>query len=564
MKKTENILRCLLVISLFISLMACAPKAPTAQDSGRAPVQEKSVSMEAAGAADADGAELMAGQLPVRFQQPAYLIKHKTADEQLGIQAEADISIPVGADISSTTGPVPLREILKRLAALKSMNVSWGSDVDQFAMVDFDIRAEDDFFQAIDNILRQLEYFHEVQGNTIVVKFRETRKFHIAMPFMSTTYNSAVGGDVLGASGQAGSMKGNIEVVSDGNKFDVWENISKNLDQILEIWDETAPVYQDSSSSQSGKSELDQTQTEKKSTSTTRYKNVNAKGYYTIDKPIGLITVTAPRPLVEKIAVYINNLKKELFRQISIEAKIVEVTLTDGSLKGVDWTKIFSFDGGIGVDFELFGSGDGGVIFGPGVVYPGSNRVVGQVNVTNPFTLVLDAIERQGKTKVLANPKISVMNGQPALISVGENVKYIDSVESKVEEGVITYTVTTDSVMSGLGMSVVATVMEGNEIILSLTPVTSKLTEPIEYRNFGGVNQVGLPRVQLRELNTVVRIKDGDMLVVGGLIDNVEVQDDTKLPILGDLPVINRLFKSESTDNAKKELVILLMPKIIS
>ncbi len=101
------------------------------------------------------------------------------------------------------------------------------------------------------------------------------------------------------------------------------------------------------------------------------------------------------------------------------------------------------------------------------------------------------------------------MNGQPAMINIGENVTYIDSVTSTTdaETRTVTYTVNTGTILSGVVLSVVPTIMEDNQIILSLSPVTSQLQEPIEYRNFGGNNQVGLPRVNIREMSTMVRLE---------------------------------------------------------
>lgn len=556
MKSKKSVFQRILILSLFSMLMACTNAAP--------PPPGKEASVAPAVKAEESSA-LMDGQLPVRYQQPTFLLNEKSADEALGLAKGGDITIPVGADISSTAGPVPLRDILKRLAALKGMNISWGSDVDQFAMVDFDIKAEDDFFQAIDNILRQVEYFHDVQNNTIIVKFRDTRKFHIAMPFLTSTYNTGVGGDVLGASGDTKSnIIGNMQLTSEKNTFDIWSNIQGNLDQILDIWDETAPVTETAEASTRRDNEGDSDSREKTRVKAVRVKNKNAKGYYTIDKPIGLITVTAPKPLLEKITLYVDNLKAELFRQISIEAKIVEVELTESSEKGVNWDKILN-DPGINFKFQMFGNG--------GVLYPGSNRVVSELSMTSPLNMVLKAIETQGETKVLANPKLSIMNGQPAMISIGDNITYIESVESKTDgnTGTVTYTVNTSSILSGLGMSVVAVIMENNEIVLSLTPVTSKLQptqdgEDIRYETFGigDFNKVGLPKVQLREMNTVVRVKDGETLVIGGLIDNAESNTDLKVPFFGKLPLINRLFKNETKSKSKKELVILLQPKIIS
>lgn len=551
------------VISLLL-LGLCLACAPVNRQEVTAPAATPEATPPGEKTAPAGEIQLAEGQLPVRFQQPSYVINENAKAAEIGVGADEEISIPVGADISSTTGPVALRDILKRLVALKNMNISWASDVDQHALVDVDIRAEDDFFTSISNILRQKDYFYELQNNTVIVKYRETRKFHVAMPFMASTYTSNVGGDVLGASGGAGSMKGNIQITSADNKFDVWGNIQKNLDQILNIWEETISQEEAPDAAKTGGYAEDK-KVDKK---TTTKRNVqDAKGYYSIDRPVGLITVTAPRPLVDKIAVYLDNLQKELFRQISIEAKIIEVTLSDTSTKGIDWSSAL---GSVNLNFELFGSGvstttsgaQGALTSTGGIIYPGSNRVVSGISVANPFTAVIDAIETQGDTKVLANPKLSIMNGQPALINVGDSQKYIDSVTTTVSEGTVSTSVTTQTVMSGLGMAVLATIMESGEIVLSVTPVTSKLDEPIDYVSFG-TNTVGLPKVSIREINTTVRVKSGDMLVIGGLIDSTDDTDETKVPLLGDIPFLNRLFGHETKTNTKKELVILLQAKVL-
>lgn len=538
-------------LALLSLLFGCAPVSsppPAEQTAAIVPEQTMETSEQMA-SAEVDMV-MEEGQLPIRYQQPAYLLKEMKAPDSSGTENDEDISIPVGADISSTTGPVALRDILKRLAALKSMNISWASDVDQFALVDVDIRAEDDFFAAIDNILRQMDYFHEVKGNTIVVKYRETRKFHIAMPYMASTYSTGVGGDVLGAGGGAGTgsatLVGNIQITSSENKFDIWGNIRTNLDQILEIWEETAPATTDQPQAATT------TDTQEPAATTTR-RNVQAgKGYYTIDNHIGLITVTAPRRLVQKIEIYLNNLKEELFRQVSIEAKIVEVQINDTSKKGIDWSSLLDTS----LNLELFGTS--GIIYAPNT----ANRAISQVDLPDsPFNILISALETQGPVKILANPKISVMNGQPALISIGETIRYIKSATTTISDGVASTSVETDNVMSGLGMSVLATIMENDEIVLSLTPVTSKVDDPILEETFNDVT-IQLPQINIREMNTVVRVKSGDMLMIGGLIDNNETDTIKKVPFLGDVPGVSKFFSHETKVTTKKELVILLLPRI--
>ena len=135
--------------------------------------------------------------LPVMYQTPAYMVDSEDEGELFAGDAEAVLK--VGATIRSTRGPQPLWDILKRLAALKKMNVSWASDVDRDVLVDVDINAGDDFYEAIDNLLRQVDYFHEMQGNTIVVKYKEVRQFRIAMPFIKADLcKTGTGGNVLG------------------------------------------------------------------------------------------------------------------------------------------------------------------------------------------------------------------------------------------------------------------------------------------------------------------------------------------------------------------------------
>lgn len=570
-KKTRSVVTLFVWAAVCLLLnTACAPAAKTAttQDSLAATKQAKNMET---------------GQLPVRFQKPAYMLGDSST-QNIGTGGAEGLTIPVGADISSNTGPVALRDIMKRLAALKGMNISWASDVDQMAVVDVDIRAEDDFFKSLDNILRQKDYFHEVQGNSIVVKYRETRKFHVAMPFMKSSYNTGVGGDVLGGGATTSGLKGNIQLTSEKNDFDIWSNISTNLDQILGIWEETTttPAPATTTTATGAAAVVAAATPPPAATSTTKRDVKSGKGYYSIDKPIGLITVTAPRPLVEKIAVYLDNLKTELYRQISIEAKIVEVSIDNTENRGIDWTNfltgkeigltLFGTPSNIGVPGAAAATTTAGVAsISNGFIYDPNRdlrgRGVSNIAITgNPFSLALNFLDTQGDTNVLANPKLSIMNGQPGLITAGDSVKYIDKVESRVDgtTGAVTYTVTTATLMSGIGMSVIGTIMDNDEIILTLTPVTSKLEgNEVEYiSGWGGV--IGVPRIKLREMNTTVRIKSGQVVVVGGLIDNAESNiGSNKVPFLGDIPILGNLFSKTYKSTKRSELVIMLQPKIL-
>jgi general secretion pathway protein D/MSHA biogenesis protein MshL len=562
----------IILIFLLSFVLGCVPSpTPPPEETARQFMADQSEGLSENQDAMKTENDVTVGQLPVRYQKPAYMIGRPKVSGTDGTTGE--FSLPVGADISTPAGPKPLGAILGQIVAMKNMGISYANDVDQSALITVNVRADQDFFNAIENILRPLDYYYELDGNTVIIKHKETIKYHIAMPFVNSTYATGVGGNVLGST-EGNQMNGTLSIDSAGNNFDIWTNIQTNLDKILEIWTEKTQqaaagkavtgannkaadsTRETQASSQGAESGV--------SSEFTVIQRAAGKGYYTIDKPIGLISVTAPRNLLVKIETYIGNLKAELYRQVSIEAKIVEVTLNEDNRTGIDWSALLGPEDGL-FNFTL-DIGKMGNTLKSTTNIPGDPEWSLFTLDNKSFNLILDAMQSQGHVEVLSNPKISVMNGQPAMISVGENVTYVDSVESTVQSdtGTTTFTVNTSSVMSGLGLGVIATIMENDEIILSITPVTTNLTQPIEYRSFGGGNQVGLPVINLREMNTLVRVKNGEMLVVGGLIDQQSTYGNDKVSALGDIPFLGKLFRSDGTNSVKKELVVLLRPRIIS
>ncbi|MCW5210113.1 hypothetical protein VU10_08120, partial [Desulfobulbus sp. US1] len=219
----------------------------------------------------------------------------------------------------------------------KKMSLSWASDVNQDLRVDIDVTADDNFYEAIDNILRQLDYYHEVQGSTLIVKYRQTKQYQIAMPFVKQEYNTAIGGNSFGS---------DVRIDSKGNTFDIWENIQNNIDSLLSTWSATItnPEEEDSG----GDIEKDGEEEETPAKGPSRRVS-STESSYTIDKPVGLITVHAPKSLQKRIANYLGTLERELYKQIIIEAKIIEVQLENNSSLGINWQtllKNLTFAGG--------------------------------------------------------------------------------------------------------------------------------------------------------------------------------------------------------------------------
>ena len=680
MKSLMNLLYCSSLLLLSLVLASCITESKT-------PKENPAVVKDSLESAETNRAALDAAQsasLPVKYQTATYLVD-KQGSEDLAIKDEGKLKVE--ARITSTRGPQPLWDIMKRLAALKGMNISWASDVDQNVLVDVNISANDDFFQAIDNLLRQVDYYHEMQGSTIIVKYKETRQFQIAMPFIKQTYKTKTGGDVLGGDsggkggGKSTNVAGEISLQSDGVEinqqkdgkpggveFNTWNSIENNLNSILNIWS-TSEVKTESTNTPT--QEITTKDNVLKGGKDTRViTDANVKGEtvsatvrrspgnntYFIDKPVGLITVTAPRPLLEKLDVYFKSLKKELYKQVVIEAKILEVQLDDSSSIGLDWNLLLknlsvtagSLTGGktysntktnnnnnsntnsnthtvtdtsydsisdlsgnwktydnldktnpnypvlTDVSASSSSSGTAGTIDSlgnatftkPSASTEMTNVAIGALTsgvsaatilsqgVTGAlaggvslaafsFDSFLNAVSAQGQATILSNPKMSVMNGQPALLTVGRNVTYISAITSDVSDaGVITYSAETARALSGVGLALTANILDDKQIILNLVPVTSELVEPIEYRAVG-LGTIGLPIINVREMSTTVKVNNGEMLVIGGLISSVTSDDGTFVPGTSSLGFFKYLFGKETKLAKKRELIILLKPRII-
>lgn len=562
MKATKRHMHYLAILLLLFFAASCTNQ--------QAVVEEPIVPPDQQTAASNNPIEKPPETLPTMYQTPAYMVDAE--DEDSAILSEDETSLKVGATIKSTRGPQPLWDILKRLAALKKMNVSWASDVDQNVLVDVDINANDDFYGAVDNLLRQVDYFHEMQGNTIVVNYKETRQFRISMPFIRQEYQTGVGGNVLGGDTVSTNVDGTIVLTSSGNTFDVWESIQANMDKIIATWGTIAVTPEALVSDEPAEGEAVQQAT----------RRVSSGGVqYFIDKPVGIITVVAPRPMLDELQNYFDSLTGELYKQISIEAKIIEVRLEDSTTIGLNWDQVlkdFNVQGVVTFGdpnrdgqvwpyvFSNNGSFDNGTEHGN--VYD-PTRFISKIALQPAnFNVLLNAISEQGDAQVLSNPKLSVMNGQPALISVGENVTYIASIEVDRDTGgvqtLLTYTVETERVLSGISMALTANILNDNEVIMNLVPITSQLEEPIEYRDIGlEGQQIGLPRINVREMSTTVRVKDNEMLVIGGLISEIDAKQGSFAPVVGKIPLVRYLFGYEEKSKIKRELIILLRPTII-
>jgi MSHA type pilus biogenesis protein MshL len=535
--------------------------------------------------------------------QPSFTVEDiQVRESKLGLP-----ELKVGANIESQSGKVVLRDIIRGLANLKGFNVSWNKDANQNAPVDVDIKADDDFWVALDNVLRQLDYFFEFKNDTLIIGYKQTKTYQVSMPSVSYTFTTSIGGNMLGGSTSSDNLgEVSLATVSDDsgkdwaeeknhryvNRYDLWKTFRQNLDQILEIWEmegverETLLSAHEATTTYESESERKEkpegkTQYTNKTTSRTtptakakRWVSLG-KGSYTIDESLGIITVDASPLLQKRIVNYIDTFKSWLYRQVSIQANILEVELSEGSSRGIDWSQVFkAVERGTALISGNIEYGDQDTVYEVNYTDLGTTtregmRLLGKVSLApTDFRLFVNALEEQGTVNTISEPRLNLLNGSPGVLTVGESVRYIREITKNVTTGTSTtetYTVETDDILSGLAFSVVCNVLGDDEVVLYLTPVTSQLKKPLEYRTFGANNEfeVGLPEVKLRQMSTMAKIRDGDLLILGGLIDEINTNNSSEIPLLGKIPWVKWAFKNEIKSKTRRELIIILRPHIL-
>jgi MSHA type pilus biogenesis protein MshL len=472
--------------------------------------------------------------------------------------------IPVTEDISPVKTRIvdiaarntPLRDVLHVIAETTGLNLVMEKGVAAETPVTLTLKnmsAED----ALNTIFTSVDYFYAVKDNMLVVKAVDTRIFELGHPAIVQTYSVDVGGDILGGAtgslttggttaGGTTTIKGNItqNTKSDTTAFNFWDAIEKSIANILGAAQPTATPAAGAATT----------------AATTAAPSSQS---YTINRLTGTIFVTASKRNIERVEQFLNTIKKVISRQVLVEAKIIEVQLSEGLKYGVDWSFVNRTMGS--GELNIATSGFSGV-----VPLAGSSLNVGITRGAS-FSSLLSAIATQGEVRTLSNPRVNIMNGQTALLSVGRNVSFISKVETTTTTAAgatptTTFTVQTSNILSGIIIGIVPYINDNGEISLTITPIISDLIrlEDKTIGSGGNQSQISLPTVDLRELSTTVKVRDGQMIIIGGLISKKENLQDNKVPGLGDVPLLGEAFKSRDKAESRSELVVVLQPVLVS
>jgi len=290
---------------------------------------------------------------------------------------------------------------------------------------------------------------------------------------------------------------------------------------------------------------------------------VSGKGKFTINKMSGLIVVNDFPVNLNRVAEFLEAIEGSVQRQVMIQAKVVDVTLTDEYNLGLNWTAIIN-SAGINVNAALAG----GNIFLQPLTIPGqgaaaATTVFQTALSTDDFTLILRAMSEQGEVKILSSPQISVMNNQKAAMKVVRSEVFFE-VSSTIDEETKTRSsnVTSRTVDIGLVLEVTPQISPTGEVMMNIHPI---ITDQVGESSFESAElSLKSPVLAVRETQTVVKVADGRTIVLAGLIQDKKSEKKTKVPLLADIIGLGRLFKQTERLKNRSELVIFLTPTVLT
>lgn len=278
----------------------------------------------------------------------------------------------------------------------------------------------------------------------------------------------------------------------------------------------------------------------------------------------GTLAVRALPADLRQIEEFVTRLQGRLNQQVMLEARIVEVELADDFKAGLEW--------------EAFGTDSGRVLSGAlsargGIGVDSENTFGVDLFREGSFSGVLNALDRQGDVQVLSSPQVSTLNNQKAVIKAGTDAFFQTDVDvsyrSVTDEDGVRSTVPEvdpdfEPFFSGIALDVTPQIDDEGWITLHIQPSVTEVREVVrELALRESSVRFNLAQSDVRQSDSIVRARDGEMIVIGGLIEEREETETSRVPVLGRIPLLGALFTQHRDESRKYELVILMRPHIV-
>lgn len=372
----------------------------------------------------------------------------------------------------------------------------------------------------------------------------------------STGSGSDLQSNVYTSLASSGLQRGSVDSTS-GTKilsmdqFDFWGKIEQEIFEIaFRPGDAHQPkrIFSNASNTASAQSNQNDAKTQE---------DIGDGQSVIVNKIAGLVTVTGTIKQIERVRKYIKSLEDQIQNQVMIDVNILTVTHNNSNTVGVDWNQFwnignllipaYSQDNPDNMNIGIGGGGTQINLFSSGV----------------QLTRIIEFLNSYGKVRSVSNPKVLTLSNQPALISVGSILRYSQSsVFQNTTSGSSTTNTATSypSVFSGVLLDVTPSV-QGEYIMLKINPSVTR-TKDLNTENEATALPEP-PNLSSNQLSSLVRAKDGDKVVLGGLISKSVTNTTNRVPILGYIPLLKYLFSYDGTSEQVTEMIIVITPHII-
>jgi general secretion pathway protein D len=342
------------------------------------------------------------------------------------------------------------------------------------------------------------------------------------------------GGGNEGSSSENASTLSTGATITSSDKFSFWDTMEKELNAIINVSTDTfktqAPI---------------------------------------INKEAGLVTVSGTQAQLNRVGTYIDSLMDRLHKQVMIDVKILSVRLDNSKQTGVNWGELYKLQN-MKVGYESVNTAnvdkykEGTItdIIRNGVYHANILRLTGSTSVTD----LVKFLRTQGDVTSISNPKVVTLSNQPAVFSSGDQLYYkLSSSSRQTGANAATETYNNEvvkSVFAGILLDITPEITDDGEVILKINPSISSVKSEVKADD-SGVRRLP-PDLQKKQISSVVKLRDGEKIVLGGLISSRQGTGSYKVPILGNIPVLGYAFKQDTVTEIREELVIIITPHIIS
>lgn len=405
----------------------------------------------------------------------------------------------------------------------KSLNYINVHDFSLKELLDLVLEENNIFYTLSDNKkVLKLSYFKTKSYFIDYVSFAQ-RKNTTSKVIKTGSSSGTSSGSSSGSSGNSGTGSTTMDFTSE---FKFWDKIEAEI---------TALMFRDEDSHQ-----------------------INGK--VLMNQDAGMLTITGTKKQLARIEEYLKTVMKRLHKEILVEAQIFEVNYTYDKTEGIDWSK---FELGISGTTDSTRSRTDGVL--DNTTFRKPNYLIGY-----DFSMegLVKFLKTQGDVRIVSSPKVMTLNNQSAVINVGKEINYRYDLGSTTTATTSTPITTVNyqvgSTFVGITLDITPQVTDDEYIMLKINPIVSELDPDGKHIDATTGIPYLAPDIKIKQLSSVVKVKDGNKVLVGGLIAKNEQLANTSVPGLSSIPVLGSAFKSESKIITNSELVIVIIPHIVN